>query len=152
MGLIFNPRWEWRDPASNGGIPLIPPGIPGGISGIPPGSRLTFYLGVNILMFKISFVFSFWIINEFEKFRETKGKVQIAKLDDLNHKRVVFTSACLRTRRSRMLLWLKVMPWQIMVKNHTFANKSLSYLNRIRARSVASCTHGTHVRTWKSRR
>ena len=45
MGLIFNPRWEWRDPAIRGGIPLIPPGIPGGISGIPPGPRLTFYLG-----------------------------------------------------------------------------------------------------------
>ena len=35
MGLIFNPRWEWRDPAN----PTRDP--------IPPGSRLTFYLGKN---------------------------------------------------------------------------------------------------------
>ena len=54
----------------------------------------------NILMFKISFVFSLLIISVFEKFRETTGKEQIARLHDLNRKRVVFTSACLRTRRS----------------------------------------------------
>ena len=27
MGLIFNPRWEWRDPAIRGGIP--PDFLPG---------------------------------------------------------------------------------------------------------------------------
>ena len=90
--------------------------LDGEINNVKTSSFSSDWLLVNILMFKISFVFSLWIINEFEKFRETKGKAQIAKLDDWNHKRVVFTSACLRTRRSRMLLWLKVIPWQIMVK------------------------------------
>ena len=32
---------------------------------------------LNILMFKISFKFSLWIINEFEKLRETTGKAPI---------------------------------------------------------------------------
>ena len=45
MGLIFYPGWEWWDPTRNGGIPPFPPGIPCGIGGIPPGSRLTFYMG-----------------------------------------------------------------------------------------------------------
>ena len=33
---------------------------------------------LNILMFKISLVFSLWIIIVFEKFKETTGKAQIA--------------------------------------------------------------------------
>ena len=61
--------------------------------------RAVFHLvskhSLNILMFKISFVFSLWIINVSEKFKETMGKAQIARLHDLNRKRVVFTSACL---------------------------------------------------------
>ena len=45
VGLIFYPGWEWWDPTRNGGIPPFPPGIPCGIGGIPPGSRLTFNMG-----------------------------------------------------------------------------------------------------------
>ena len=45
MGLIFYPGWEWWDATRNGGTPPFPPGIPCGIGGIPPGSRLTFYMG-----------------------------------------------------------------------------------------------------------
>jgi len=36
-----------RDPANGGGIPAIPPGIPGEIGGIPPESCLPFYLGTH---------------------------------------------------------------------------------------------------------
>ena len=56
-------------------------------------------------------------------FREKAGKAQIACiLDGLKRKRITFTPASLRTRRSRarlhqrrVLRWLKVM-WQITVK------------------------------------
>ena len=48
--------------------------------------RAVFHLiskhSLNILMFKISFVFSLLVINVFQKFRETTGKVQIARLHD----------------------------------------------------------------------
>ena len=44
-GGRWDPRWEGRDPANGGRIRAIPPGIPGGIGGIPPESRLPFYLG-----------------------------------------------------------------------------------------------------------
>ena len=40
----LDPRWERPDPANGGGIQAIPPGIPGGIGGIPPESHLPFYL------------------------------------------------------------------------------------------------------------
>ena len=59
-----------------------------------------------------------------DKFGETAGKGQIARLDGIKRKRVVFTLASLRTRRSRarlhqrqrrVLRRLKVM-WQIKVK------------------------------------
>ena len=51
----LDPRWERRDPANGGGIPAIPPGIPGGIGGIPPESRLPFYLGYFALIEVVSF-------------------------------------------------------------------------------------------------
>ena len=58
--------------------------------------RAVFHLiykhSLNILMFKISFVFSLLIISVFKKFRETTGKVQIATLHDLNRKRVTLFS------------------------------------------------------------
>ena len=40
----LDPRWERPDSANGGGIQAIPPGIPGGIGGIPPESHLPFYL------------------------------------------------------------------------------------------------------------
>ena len=40
----LDPEWERPDPANGGGIQAIPPGIPGGIGGIPPESHLPFYL------------------------------------------------------------------------------------------------------------
>ena len=55
MGSRVGPGWELRGPTNLGVIPPFLPGIPVGIGGIPPTSRLNFYLGF-ILIFFVTYV------------------------------------------------------------------------------------------------